>query len=683
MADQKSAKTTSKKKLYLHIGRHKTGTSSLQNFFTQKSDLLASRGILYPKTGRKTPHGTAATAHHEFSHTLHYKPAEEVETLFRDLAKEAEGFDTILLSSEDFQNQKDFKRLAVLFADYDLTVIAYMREGLGYGLSGFAQRIHFSGEIFNIRQYMERQNIRITAFIRNWSRLAERSVFRLYERDKLKNRDIVEDFLDIIGLDDVEDTNVVIESNPSLSGNLLGLKMLLNLMGQSMLIPYVAFEAAARLAPTFNGKIFVSDRLAQELRGLDDYNAVLKTMFPDMTEPSFETGSKVFDLSRWDADMDLIASIPEFSFAKTLRLGALGQVLENHGVAADLGETDFLTQDLIESIQLPGGAQIQQVRERAVAAANDAVLARKARSVAELAAAKALTDARAAFASRDEMAEKLKVRTKKLEKDMADASLKIEEIRRERDDAIATYKLSAETALKDRDAARAELKSQGEKLKSDAEATLKIFNEKIEKLTTDRDALAAKLKEQAEKSSEDINVLTEKAETALKDRDAARAKLKSQGEKLKSDAEATLKIFNEKIETLSGERETLATQLKSQAKKSSEDIKILTDKAAKALKDREELAKRLKALTAASSKDIETFKQRAKKAISDRDAARASLSARDAQSKILMGQIYYFRAENFRLKGKPETAQEMYQKAIECDPDNQDYIQKLEALKVS
>jgi len=637
--------TTPKKKLFLHIGRHKTGTSSLQNFFTQKSDLLAERGILYPQTGRKTPHGTPATAHHEFSHTLHYKPTDEVDTLFDNLATEAKDFDTILLSSEDFQNQKDFKRLEILFADYDLTVIAYMREGLGYGLSGFAQRIHFSGEIFNIRQYMERQNIRITAFIRNWSRLADHSVFRLYERDKLKNRDIVEDFLDIIGLNDVEDTNVVIESNPSLSGNLLGLKMLLNLMGQSMLTPYVAFEAAARLDPTFNGKIFVSDRVAQELRGLDDYNAVLKTMFPDMTEPSFETGSKVFDLSRWDTDMDQIATVPEFEFAKTLRLGALGQVLENHGVAADLGETDFLTQEMIEAIKLPGGAQIQQIRERAVGAANDAVLARKAKSVAELAAAKALTDARAAFASRDEMAEKLKARTKKLEKDMADAMLKIEDIKRERDEAVTTYKLSAEAALQERDAARAELKSQGTKLKSEAEETLKIFNEKIATLTTDRDGLAAKLNEQAKTSSEAVKTLTEKAETALQDRDAARAELKSQGEKLKSAAEETLKIFNEKIATLTADREVLSNRIKSVGEKHGEDLKV--------------------------------FKGQAAKAISERDSARAALAAKEDKMTKQAAQVYFFRAELVRLKGDEEKAKQLYTKAVELDPGNENYIAKL------
>lgn len=670
-------KTTPKKKLFLHIGRHKTGTSSLQNFFTQKSELLAERGILYPATGRKTPHATQATAHHNFSHILRYKPMAEVNALLAQLVEEAKDFDTILLSSEDFQNQKDFSRLAEFFKDYDLTVIVYIREGLGYGLSGFAQRIHFSGEIFNIRQYMERQNIRITAFIKNWSRLADASVFRLYERDKLKNRDIVADFLDIIGLDDVEDTNVTAESNPSLSGNLLGLKMLLNLMGQSMLTPYVAFEAAARLDRSFNGKIFISDRVAEELRGLDDYNAVLKTMFPDMTEPSFEGGSKVFDLSRWDADMDLIATVPEFAFAKTLRLGALGQVLENYGVAADLGETDFLTQEMIAAIKLPDGAQIQQVRERAVGAANDAVLARKARADAERAAAKANADALASTMRRDEMSEKLKSRTKKLEKDTADAISKLEDIKKERDAAIETFKSSAmkaladrdlarkemkvqvektnddlkvfkaqaESALRERDVARLELRSQAEAAKSQAAEALSSFNKRIADITSERDALLAQLKAQAKKSGEDLETVKATTEKALADRDAARAEIKSQAEKMKSEAAKSLTVFNEKLATLTSDRQVLSEKLKSMGE--------------------------------AHAADLQAFKGRAEKAIEDRDAAREALAAREIQMNKQAAQVYYFRGELLFLKGEGVKAQEMYAQAVELDPENEDYIHKL------
>ena len=78
-----------KKRLFLHIGRHKTGTTSLQNFFSEKKELLSERGILYPETGRVTAHGTLDRAHHTFSQVTRFKPMAEVKTMLAELAEEA------------------------------------------------------------------------------------------------------------------------------------------------------------------------------------------------------------------------------------------------------------------------------------------------------------------------------------------------------------------------------------------------------------------------------------------------------------------------------------------------------------------------------------------------------------------------------------------------------------------
>jgi len=39
--------------LYIHIGLHKTGTTSIQNFLTLNENILSKKGYLYPATGRK------------------------------------------------------------------------------------------------------------------------------------------------------------------------------------------------------------------------------------------------------------------------------------------------------------------------------------------------------------------------------------------------------------------------------------------------------------------------------------------------------------------------------------------------------------------------------------------------------------------------------------------------------
>lgn len=54
--------------LYLHVGAHKTGTTTIQQFAAARRDLLASRGLYYPDfadIGRKS-----APGHHAFSHAL-------------------------------------------------------------------------------------------------------------------------------------------------------------------------------------------------------------------------------------------------------------------------------------------------------------------------------------------------------------------------------------------------------------------------------------------------------------------------------------------------------------------------------------------------------------------------------------------------------------------------------------
>jgi hypothetical protein len=49
--------------LFLHIGRHKSGTSSIQHFFNQNRTALERDGILYPAPA-------SGVAHHAWSATI-------------------------------------------------------------------------------------------------------------------------------------------------------------------------------------------------------------------------------------------------------------------------------------------------------------------------------------------------------------------------------------------------------------------------------------------------------------------------------------------------------------------------------------------------------------------------------------------------------------------------------------
>ena len=86
-----------KKKLYLHIGMGKTGTTALQDFFAHNRQALGEMGISYPERG------TMSNAHHLLSpHIPRFLEDqwqfETVDEWAPVLAEESVG--NVLLSSE-------------------------------------------------------------------------------------------------------------------------------------------------------------------------------------------------------------------------------------------------------------------------------------------------------------------------------------------------------------------------------------------------------------------------------------------------------------------------------------------------------------------------------------------------------------------------------------------------------
>ena len=64
-----------------------------------------------------------------------------------------------------------------------------------------------------------------------------------------------------------------------------------------------------------------------------------------------------------------------------------------------------------------------------------------------------------------------------------------------------------------------------------------------------------------------------------------------------------------------------------------------------------------------------------------RDDARKAFDTKEKQAKIQSGQVYYFRAELLRLKEDFTEARKMYEKAVEQDPDNETYQNRLADLE--
>ena len=135
------------KKLYLHIGHYKTGTSAIQKYCSEHADVLAESGYFYPPTSRprnnRTNHGdlslTLAEKHGFTPPPWYQGEGKNIEEVYRAFFKSAQGAeqDTILISSEEFLQlalredaENAIKELRARLNDFDVNVVFYIREPL-------------------------------------------------------------------------------------------------------------------------------------------------------------------------------------------------------------------------------------------------------------------------------------------------------------------------------------------------------------------------------------------------------------------------------------------------------------------------------------------------------------------------------------------------------------------------
>ena len=608
-------------------------------------------------------------AHHDLSRTLKHGDEAALKSLKSDLSAELADYTAFVLSSEDFQNLDDFKKLRYVFEDYHIHVVCYLREYLSYLLSSFAQRIHYTSDVFNIAAYIKREDIPLRQFMQSWTQFADQVDFRLYERSQLKDQDIVADFLDVFDLSKLAKTSTVYESNPSLSGNLLGLKMFMNLTGQSDLIPYQVWAEATKLDPSFKGKLHVDDESAFKMRSAVPYNSVLRAEFPKVSEASFEGGSKLFDLERWDDDMALIASLPNFKLANFFRMSNFGGFLNQANLSVDpfqfegldenaIGRTEIL--DKIRENRLKLAAKSS--REAALAAKSAYVRAEEGfrRSQKELDQVREATkkirarlknqtekaeNANSALqttkAELTDLADKLKIQDKNAAKLLA--NLETERATKlELQKKLKTQTNQAGTINTTLQSTKADLSKLVGKLKTKDENTAKL-RESLENERTSKLELQEKLKTQT-KQAGDINSKLKVAKADLAD---LAAKLKTQSEnavKCRADLEAekankgeTSAKLRESLESERASKLELQEKLKTQTKQAGDINSKL--KVAKA--DLADLAAKLK-----------TQSESAVKFRADLDAEKAS---KDEASAKLRESLENERTSKLELQEKLKT----------------------------
>jgi hypothetical protein len=137
-----------KPRLTLHIGTHKTATSTLQALMAENRSQLKAEGILYPSTDRPP---LRSRRKHAFLGTLLHKGGPEFDAMLADLRAEvaASGCDRVLMSAEGLSGptlRPDPAALAALAGAFDLTAVCFLRRQDTFAESLWNQRCKTGNE---------------------------------------------------------------------------------------------------------------------------------------------------------------------------------------------------------------------------------------------------------------------------------------------------------------------------------------------------------------------------------------------------------------------------------------------------------------------------------------------------------------------------------------------------------
>lgn len=202
------------KKLFVHIGTGKTGSTALQYFLNQYSDSLRDDySLSYVRSGRGKNRRERGHQHAKFSQSVGLETTE----LSLDIAYEIGNSDTTthVISSEQFSTPRPGVcprvYLYPLMQVAEVHVVLYVRPQDQYIDSLYAQwlkKVERLPPVGGIREFYQQRQKRgwpdYYRLARRWEDVVglERVHVRPYDRKQLLGGDIVRDFLSLLGIPD-------------------------------------------------------------------------------------------------------------------------------------------------------------------------------------------------------------------------------------------------------------------------------------------------------------------------------------------------------------------------------------------------------------------------------------------------------------------------------------------------
>ncbi len=212
-----------RKKIILHIGASKAGSSSIQAFLRRNRFVFAKHGYVIPDKSLSI--GGPVTGEHVFAVQAMNRPGDA--KTFRDrmdalFAQSTPETHSVLISAENLSNLGNSAIIAGLSEHYDVKIVMYLRrqdELLTSAWQQWASKIEsdFHGWLITaLKQYGQWDRV-----LAEWANHAGAAgmVVRVFDRASFLHGDLLQDFVDAIGLGGKSgDFDFVQEdSNPSVS----------------------------------------------------------------------------------------------------------------------------------------------------------------------------------------------------------------------------------------------------------------------------------------------------------------------------------------------------------------------------------------------------------------------------------------------------------------------------------
>ncbi len=238
-----------RRRIVLHIGLQKTGTSSIQIMLDGSQKYLKSKGYYFPQlpvanSDQQTSVWLSPFRHNILASTLaDYKSAfdsfnSEQKCCFISALKENEM--TPIISAEGISRQKDFSIYREVLADFEVEVVIYLRQQDRFVESLYNQRNKilvqrgdpgFLDEKFltepDLFNFLRQQSyIKLLNFEDLLGRIESQLVphkihVRVFDRSMLRNGDVCADFAEILSLDRDQLFSPPAETNDSIGNEVL------------------------------------------------------------------------------------------------------------------------------------------------------------------------------------------------------------------------------------------------------------------------------------------------------------------------------------------------------------------------------------------------------------------------------------------------------------------------------